>query len=124
MADQTPKAASSPAPKTEDKPRSAVERDQDRTTGVTTGGTTPAQQDEFKALGVNPSLDNRTGDQRPVLPAKLKPQQIDGPEVGHFEEHAEKSKGLLAQVEIPGHVEGETLGMRSSGRHGRGGDED
>lgn len=98
---------------------SGADLDAQRRVGRTTGGTTEAQADEYEALGVNPSLDNRTGDQRPILAKGVKPQQIDGPEVGHFAEHAERfaeeAKNVLSAV-----PEGEVVGMKSEGPHGRG----
>lgn len=108
-------------PKTETaEKRTAAGADSDRATGVTTGGTTAAQQDEFKKLGVNPRLDNRTGDQRPVLADKVKPQQIDGPEVGHFAEHAERYAKDAENVLLANAVEGEVMGAKAEGPHGRG----
>jgi hypothetical protein len=72
---------------------------------------------ELDALEVDPRLDNRTGDQRPPAPGPLKPQQFDGPEVGHFAEHAEQVGDEFA--ELTGTV-GDVRGMRSPGRLGRG----
>jgi hypothetical protein len=80
-------------------------------------GVTEAAADELEALEVDPRLDNRTGDQRPPAPGLLKPQQFDGPEVGHFAEHAEQVGGEFAEVTGSG---GEVRGMRSPGRLGRG----
>lgn len=108
------KAPTKDAPATK---RSAADIDSDRSTGVSTGGTTTAQQAEFKKLGVNPALDNRTGDQRPVLSPRLKPQQVPGPEVGHFAEHHEEYGDLAAEAR--GTVEGEVMGMKATGPLGR-----
>jgi hypothetical protein len=96
-----------------------AELDSARRTGALTGGTTPAAQAEYERLDVNPNLDNRTGDQRPPLvdfPAK--PQQVDGPEVGHFAEHDEEHGEEFAErfgpkVDRP-------AGMKSEGQHGLG----
>ncbi|MEU2181236.1 hypothetical protein [Streptomyces thermolilacinus] len=63
--------------------------------------------------GIDPRLDNRTGDQRPKLedfPAK--PQQIDGPEVG--ETPTPRARGRKASAEGP------RKGRRSPGPHGLG----
>ena len=113
----TQKAADKQESKDSAPARSAADVDSDRATGVSTGGTTTAQQAEFKKLGVNPALDNRTGDQRPVLATKLKPQQIPGPEVGHFAEHAEEYGDRAADTCVA--VEGEVLGMKATGPMGR-----
>lgn len=107
-------------PAAADPKRSAADLDADRNLGRTTGGTTEAQQDEYAKLGVNPRLDNRTGDQRPILADKIKPQQVDGPEVGHFAEHAERFADEYKNVLLPNAVEGEVYGMKSEGPHGRG----
>lgn len=84
-------------------------------------GVTEAAGQELDALGVDPRLDNRTGDQRPTANPVPKAQQFDGPEVGHFGEHAD---GVRAEFEeaVSGPT-GEPLGMRSLGQHGRGEDE-
>jgi len=100
--------------------RDAADVDRDRAIGRTTGGTTPAQQDEFEKLGVNPRLDNRTGDQRPVLATAPKPQQIDGPEVGHFAAHHERFGKDAEAALAAGRPEGEVVGGKSEGPHGRG----
>lgn len=124
MADETkaaPKAAEQdktarPATATKADPKGA-DLDRQRALGVSTGGTTEAQQDEYGTLGVNPALDNRTGDQRPyVAEYPAKPQQIPGPEVGHFAEHAEKHRALADKFAR----KDDALGMRSPGRHGLG----
>lgn len=99
-------------------PKSAADDDTARSTGALTGGSTEAQQKEYEDLGVNALLDNRTGNQRPVLSPILKPQQIDGPEVGHFKEHAEKF-GAAAEKALAT-VDGEVLGSQSKGPWGRG----
>jgi hypothetical protein len=62
--------------------------------------------------GIDPRLDNRTGDQRPKLeefPAK--PQQIDGPELG--EEKAAAARAERQDV-------GQRKGAKSPGPHGLG----
>jgi uncharacterized protein (DUF3084 family) len=62
--------------------------------------------------GIDPRLDNRTGDQRPKLeefPAK--PQQIDGPELGQ-----EKAAAARAEREDVG----QRKGAKSPGPHGLG----
>jgi hypothetical protein len=92
--------------------------DQARSSGLRGGGVTEAAAEEYKELGVNARLDNRTGNQRPTLPPYLKPQQIDGPEVGHFEEHAEKVRALAEERLAT--VQGEPLGMKAEGPYGRG----
>jgi len=84
-------------------------------------GTTPEAAAELEALGVDPRLDNRTGDQRPQAPGPLKPQQFAGPEVGHFAEHAEDNSAEFEEATARG--PGEPVGMRSTGQLGRG-DED
>lgn len=89
-----------------------------RSSGLRSGGVTEAAAEEYKALGVNARLDNRTGNQRPTLPPYLKPQQIDGPEIGHFEEHAEKVRALAEERLAT--VQGEPLGMKAEGPYGRG----
>jgi hypothetical protein len=73
--------------------------------------TTPT--DELADLGIDARLDNRTGDQRPTVPTKPKPQQIDGPEVGHEREHAEQNPPVEDEL-------GEPLGTKSEGPHGLG----
>ncbi|MFF5795798.1 hypothetical protein [Streptomyces albogriseolus] len=62
--------------------------------------------------GIDPRLDNRTGDQRPKLeefPAK--PQQIDGPELG--QERAVAARAEREDV-------GQRKGAKSPGPHGLG----
>jgi len=85
-------------------------------------GTTPEAAAELEALGVDPRLDNRTGDQRPTAPGPLKPQQFPGPEVGHFAEHAEEVGGEF--TEATARAVGEPVGMRSTGALGRGDDDE
>lgn len=87
---------------------------------VRSRGTTSAQAEELAKLGVNPRLDNRTGDQRPIAdewPAK--PQQIPGPEVGHFAEHASKLRDKHPEWFADAAAE-PPAGMRSEGPHGLG----
>lgn len=77
--------------------------------------TADAVPDELRELGVNPALDNRTGDQRPQAaewPAK--PQQVDGPEVGRLAEHAEKVGDTFTPAS------GDPIGAKSEGPHGLG----
>lgn len=81
-------------------------------------GVTETGAEEYAALGVNPRLDNRLGDQRPILPRTPKPQQIDGPEVGHFAEHAEQFAGEFEEAVRK--IDGEPIGSKSEGPHGRG----
>lgn len=83
---------------------------------------TPEAAAELEALGVDPRLDNRTGDQRPTAPGPLKPQQFAGPEVGHFGEHADDNRAEFE--EATRHDVGEPVGMRSSGALGRGDDDE
>lgn len=69
--------------------------------------------------GIDARLDNRTGAQRPPLeqwPAK--PQQIDGPDVAHQDEHTRATFGK-AQENL-----GPRKGAFSIGSHGLGNDED
>lgn len=133
MADEktTPKAAergTTPTPAAEQKTSQASQRqvptgaDMDRVRRFSNGGVTEAQAEELDRLGVNPALDNRTGNQRPrKVEWPAKPQQVPGSvEVGHFEEHAEKTRHLAEKF---GPGDGEVLGMRSEGRHGLGDDE-
>ncbi|MFD5294780.1 hypothetical protein ACFWJU_06190 [Streptomyces mutabilis] len=64
------------------------------------------------APGIDPRLDNRTGDQRPKLedfPAK--PQQIDGPELGQERKVAARAKDEDG---------GPRKGAKSPGPHGLG----
>lgn len=63
---------------------------------------------------VDPALDNRTGADRPHLSDAVKPQQVDGPEVGHIAEHA------AAHPDEDHDPDGEVLGAKSEGPHGRG----
>jgi len=95
--------------------RSAAERDR----GVRT---TEAMAAEFDALGVDARLDNRVGDQRPQRSPFLKPQQVDGPEVGHFAEHAEAHAEEYAELTGVDAEQGDAVGMRSEGDLGRGPD--
>lgn len=125
MADEkaTPKTETPKTPATESRTSvpSAADVDRNRRLGVSTGGTTAAQVSEYEALGVNPQLDNRTGDQRPrKVEWPAKPQQIPGAEVGHFQEHAEKYRALADKFKD----NGEPLGSRSLGAHGLGEDDD
>lgn len=114
---RTPDASSKSSSK---QPLKGAELDKQRRLGATTGGTTTAAQEEYERLGVNPRLDNRLGDQRPPLeeyPAK--PQQVPGPEVGHFAEHAEEFAELNSK--FTGEKDVERLGgLRTEGRHGLG----
>lgn len=98
MADDTTASKPSPTPAhakpdTDDKPAAApkgADLDTARNTGKSTGGTTVDQQAEYEDRKVNPRLDNRVGDQAPsAADYRPKPQHVDGPEVGHFAEHAE-----------------------------------
>ncbi|MCX4622787.1 hypothetical protein ACF09G_13140 [Streptomyces albogriseolus] len=64
--------------------------------------------------GIDPRLDNRTGDQRPKLeefPAK--PQQIDGPELG-------QERAVAARAEREREDVGRRKGAKSPGPHGLG----
>lgn len=101
---------------------SGAERDRRIRTGARGGTATDAMGEEYERLGVDVRLDNRVGDQRPVLNPVLKPQQFDGPEVGHFGEHADEAGDEFA--EAIGRAEGDTIGMRSLGPLGRGEDGD
>lgn len=76
--------------------------------------TPAAAEKKTETADVDPALDNRTGDQRPHLSDEVKPQQVDGPEVGHLAEHAEKFPATDSEAE------GEVLGAKSEGPHGRG----
>jgi len=68
-------------------------------------GITPAMKSELDALGVDPRLDNRTGDQRPQEVAwPAKPQQVDS---------GDKPKEI-------GKPTGKALGSESKGPHGLG----
>lgn len=107
-ADDKPKAeekpVEKPAEKSEAKPAKKSSGDDAVLSGVT-----PSMQKELDELGVNPKLDNRTGDQRPKevdFPAK--PQQID-PEDDSPEEFGKKT--------------GKPLGSHSEGPHGLGADD-
>ena|SRR6478672_4656631 len=103
-------------------PRSGVEQDRRLRTGAHAGTATEAAAAEYEELGVDVRLDNRVGDQRPVLNPVLKPQQFDGPEVGHFGEHADELRDEFKEA-ISG-PEGDKVGMRSLGPIGRGEDVD
>lgn len=82
-----------------------------------TGGVTESGADEYRRLGVNPLLDNRLGDQRPeVAEWPAKPQQIDGPEVGHFGEHAERFGDQAEKFRNLA----DPAGAKSEGPHGLG----
>jgi hypothetical protein len=84
---------------------------------LTRSGATKAQYEELSALGVNPQLDNRTGDQRPTLPTELLPQQVDGPEVGGLAVDASE----LADKARPSRKgDFKVLGNSSAGPLGRG----
>jgi len=101
--------------------RSGADLDSARSSGAKTGGTTEAQSEEYAALGVNPALDNRTGDQRPRAAGFApKPQQFPGPEVGHFAEHADEVGPVFE--ETFGVEDDAAAGMHSRGPHGRGDD--
>jgi hypothetical protein len=98
---------------------SGADLDRQRRLGLSTGGTTEAGAEQYDKLGVNPRLDNRLGDQRPPLeeyPAK--PQQVPGPEVGHFAEHAEQQRELFSK--FSGDDVERLGGVRQEGRHGLG----
>lgn len=71
-------------------------------------------RDELAAEGIDPRLDNRTGNDRPMRSDEVLPQHIDGPEVGHEREHAEK---FPPKDNDP---KGEPLGTKSEGPHGKG----
>lgn len=101
---------------------SGVDRDRRLRTGQMAGTATETAAQEYEELGVDVRLDNRVGDQRPVLNPVLKPQQVDGPEVGHFGEHADELGEEFA--EAIGGPEGDKIGMRSLGPLGRGEDVD
>jgi hypothetical protein len=101
---------------------SGVERDKRLRTGATAGTATENAAAEYEELGVDVRLDNRLGDQRPHLNPVLKPQQIDGPEVGHFGEHADEMREEFQ--EALGGPAGDPVGMRSLGPLGRGEDDD
>lgn len=81
-------------------------------------GVTDNAADEYAKLGINPKLDNRLGDQRPFDTGQVKPQQIDGPEVGHYAEHAEQFRAEFEEAIAP--PQGDPIGARSEGPHGRG----
>lgn len=99
---------------------SGADRDKGVRTGSRTGGTTEAMAEEFERLGVDARLDNRVGDQRPRLSPHLKPQQVPGPEVGHFGEHADDNGEAFLEATGLGDQRGEVLGSRSLGQLGRG----
>jgi hypothetical protein len=106
-------------PKSSASSATGADLDRARSSGLRTGGTSEAAAEEYARLGVNPALDNRTGDQRPQRRGlEPKPQQFDGPEVGHFEEHAEEHGGEFRELFGGGDVD--PVGMRSEGPHGRG----
>ena len=116
MPDTAKAPGGKPAPAADDTKRSpGAQLDHERNTGLRTGGATPAAAAEYGRIGVNPRLDNRVGDQRPPAaewPAK--PQHVDGPEVGHFAEHAERHGGEAVVDDR------ERLGMKAEGPHGLG----
>lgn len=63
--------------------------------------------------GVDPRLDNRTGNDRPVrVESPAVPQQVDGPDLMHQAEHAEAVARLAADAEKV-----ERVGMFSAGDH-------
>jgi len=99
---------------------SGADRDRGVRTGSRTGGTTEAMAAEFDELGVDARLDNRVGRQRPRLNPLLKPQQVPGPEVGHFGEHADENGDAFLEATGLGNPQGEVLGLRSLGQLGRG----
>lgn len=86
---ETAKPAASPPAVVQDKPkvpekpqgqpspaRQSANRHRDAADAIRrVGGTTDVAADEYAAAGVDPKLDNRTGDQRPSAPPE-KPQQI------------------------------------------------
>ncbi|NYV72982.1 hypothetical protein [Streptomyces sp. UH6] len=62
--------------------------------------------------GIDPRLDNRTGDQRPKLETfPAKPQQVDGPELGEEKTFARRARRSSA---------GKRKGAKSPGPHGLG----
>jgi len=99
---------------------SGADRDRGVRTGSRTGGTTEAMAAEFDELGVDARLDNWVGRQRPRLNPLLKPQQVPGPEVGHFGEHADENGDAFLEATGLGNPQGEVLGLRSLGQLGRG----
>lgn len=99
---------------------SGADRDRGLRTGSRTGGTTEAMAEELDRIGVDARLDNRVGDQRPVLASYLKPQQFPGPEVGHFGEHADELGDAFSEATAA--PDGDVLGSRSLGQLGRGED--
>jgi hypothetical protein len=100
---------------TEPEQRQARSEDRD----LRSRGTTRSQAEELARLGVNPRLDNRTGGQRPSLAVwPAKPQQVPGPEVGHFAEHDQRLRSKHPKwFDKP---TPEPAGMRSQGPHGLG----
>lgn len=98
------------------RPRSGADLDAARATA----GLPDDAAEEYRALGVNPALDNRLGEQRPLAAAQaVKPQQIPGPEVGRFAEHEEQHGEQYRELFGGGSV-GDLAGMKSEGDHGRG----
>lgn len=80
---------------------------------------TGAMRDAYREAGVHPALDNRMGDQRPSVHGQApKPQQVPGPELGHFAEH--EAEVGPAYREAFGLDEGDAVGAKSLGPHGRG----
>jgi hypothetical protein len=63
---------------------------------------------ELARLGVNPALDNRTGDQRPPTDLPLKPQQVHGGYPGDDSEFEDPPSGKPTDP------------TRAEGPHGRG----
>lgn len=93
--------------------------DRARTSGARSGGVGERQQEEYASAGINPALDNRTGDQRPTKRGfAAKPQQYPGPEVGHFAEHADGLRGEFEEAFGGGDEPAERA--HTGGPHGRG----
>lgn len=125
MADEKDTAEKAPArhaPPPKAAPPSAGAQADAAARGPRTGGVTDAGHAEYEALGVNPKLDNRVGDQRPhEAEFAPKPQQFDGPVVGGGREHAEVNGPQFA--ELFGRDEaarGAPVGNSAEGPHGRG----
>jgi hypothetical protein len=107
-----------------------ADKDDEKTTPATTGtpstggrrasrdteAAEPATQElavDPEEPRIDPRLDNRTGDQRPLLETfPAKPQQIDGPEVGETPPARARARKKA--------VDGPRKGRRSPGPHGLG----
>lgn len=79
-------------------------------------GMPKAAADEARELGVDARLDNRMGTDRPRLvkdPAV--PQQVDGPDLMHQEEHAQAVAAIARSQGV-----GDRVGMFSPGDHSLG----